>query len=124
MLLLMMKHSGIHRLLLLLFCLPYAYNYKMLCVPWATYCSFSSSLLWPMSDVSADMFIVRAVRGPSIHSTLCSSCLCPCYVEVSFESTLGEDYNYPDWVLAELDALTFHSINTAAGKGQVWRRKR
>lgn len=102
--LLMTKHSGRQRLLLFLLCLPYACNYKTPRAPRAAYCSFSSSLLWPESDASADMFIVGAVRGPSIHSTLCSSCLFD-RVMLGFHlrARRRQDCNYQDWSLAELE---------------------
>lgn len=107
------------------FCLPYACNNKTPCVPWATYCSFSSTLLWLRSDVSADMFIVRAVSGPSIHSALCSSCLLDrVMLRLHLKTCWSKDCNCQGWILAELGGVTFFSINTASINGQVLRHKR
>lgn len=100
MFLLMMKHFGRHRPQLFLFCLHYACNYKTPRVPWATYCSFSSSLLWPKSDLSADIFIVTVFRGPSIHSTLYSSYLFDCgMLRFLFKTIIMQTRFWQSWKL-------------------------
>ncbi len=74
-------------------------NYKTPPAPWATYCSSSSTSLWPTSDVSADMFTVRAV----IHSTLCCSCQFDRVVlRFHVRAHWRGDCNYPDWVFGRV----------------------
>lgn len=119
MILLMTKHSRRHRAAVV--SPPSSCNYKTPPGPWATYCSFSSTLLWPTSDASADMFTLGAV----IHSTLCSSCQSDrVMLRFHLSACWSEDYNYPDWILAEVEGVTSHSINTGAVNGQVSRHKR
>lgn len=118
--LLMTKHYGRHKLLLFVFYLPYACNYKTPRAPWATYCSFSSSLLLPKSDVSADMFIARVVREPSIHSTLCSSCLFDCvmlrfHLRARWEKTVITQTGF--WQLVRRTDVSLHKDSSCKWAG-------
>lgn len=80
----------------------------------------SHQLLWLRSDVSADMFFVRvrAVNG-AVHSLCSNRLLDRDMLRIHSRTHWREDCNYHD--VAQLEGVTFYSINTASVHQQVLR---